>query len=436
MDLGLITLLTLVSMFGLMLLRIPLAVVTLVVALVLIFLFVGPNGLRLAPSRIGALAQEYTLVAVPFFILMAGLLERSGVAEDIYDALSGWSRRIPGGLAVQTLVMAVIMAAMMGVAGGEIVVLGLVALPQMIRLGYDRRLVAGTICAGGSLGAMIPPSVVLIFYGLMAGVSIGQLFMAALLPGLLMAMLYAGYIVTRAILNPELCPVPPPPTEADAADRRRLLRSVVPPVALILLVLGTIYGGLATVTEAAGIGAIGALVIALARGRLSLADLRSISVQTFSTCGNLIWLTFGATTLIGAYNLLGGTAYLKDLFVGLPVHPQVLLLLILAVFLVLGMFMDWIGICLLTMPVFVPVIVALGFDPIWFGVVFCMAMQIAYVSPPFGPSCFYLHSVAPDISLNEIFISVMPFIALQFVAIALVIAIPDIALWLPRVAAP
>ena len=432
MDLGLLTIALLVAMLGLMLLRLPLAVVTLTVAMVLILTVIGPKGLSLIPSRISGLALEYTLVAVPFFIFMAAMLERSGVAEDLFKALHIWSRWLPGGVAVQTMIVAVIMAAMMGVAGGEIVVLGLVALPQMVRLGYDRKLAAGTICAGGSLGAMIPPSVVLIFYGLMAGVSIGELFLAAIVPGLLLGALYAAYVMVRAILNPALCP---PPTKEEVSlsrdEHAALLRSVVPPVLLIALVLGTIYGGVATVTEAAGMGAIGALVISALRRSLRLADLQSALLQTLSTCGNLIWLTFGATTLIGAYNLLGGTAYLKALFVGLPVAPLVLLLLILLVFYVLGMFMDWIGICLLTMPVFVPVITSVGLDPIWFGVLFCMTMQTAYLSPPFGPSCFYLKGVAPDFALGEIFRSVLPFIALQLVALVAMILAPQIALWLP-----
>jgi TRAP-type mannitol/chloroaromatic compound transport system permease large subunit len=202
-----------------------------------------------------------------------------------------------------------------------------------------------------------------------------------------------------------------------------------------VLVLGTIYGGVATVTEAAGLGALGALAIALSRRELDLAQLRAALTQTLITCGNLIWLTFGATALIGAYNLLGGTHYLQGLFAGMDLPPMGIILVMVAILLVLGCFMDWIGICLLVMPVFVPVVRTLGYDPVWFGIVFCVAMQIAYVSPPFGPSCFYLKGVAPpDVTLAEIFRSVIPFIGLQLAVLAFLLAVPDLALFLPAAA--
>ncbi len=433
MGIELITLLMVGAIALLLAMGLPLAFVTGFVALAFAIGNFGMPGLFLIESRIFSFVREFVLVAVPMFILMASVLERSGVARDLYRAMHIWSGGLRGGLAIQTMIVAVLMAAMTGIIGGEIILLGLVALPQMLRLQYDRSLAIGTICAGGSLGTMIPPSIVLIIYGLTAGVDIGALFVATIVPGVLLASIYIGYIIIRCQLNPALGP-PAPPEERNLprAEKFKLIGGLVLPLAVAAGVLGSIYLGIASVSEAAGMGAVGAILSAAVRRELTWPMLRDALYQTMNTCGMLLWITFGATALIGVYNLLGGNVFVKDLITGLPLGPLGIVVVMMAILIVLGLFMDWIGICLLTMPIFVPVIVALGYDPIWFGILFCMNMQISYLTPPFGPAAFYLRGVAPDgIELGDIFRAMWPFIGLQAIGLALVLFFPALALWLP-----
>ncbi len=400
----------------------------------LAYLKFGIPGLGLLMQRIYALCTEYVLISVPMFILMASLMERSGIAKDMYDALDAWLRRVRGGVGVVTMIMAIIMAAMSGIIGGEIVLLGLVALPQMLRLGYDKRLAMGAVCAGGSLGTMIPPSIVLIVYGLVTDTPISSLFVAAIVPGLLLGGLYILYILVRVRLNPALAPLVeadgPPPT---LGQKLAASKGLVGPIALVVVVLGSIYGGITSITEAATMGVVGVLVLIVLRGEFRLALLREAFEQTFRSVGILLWVTFGASTLIGAYTLAGGPRYIGSLITGLEVAPIVVVLLMMLVFLFLGAFMDWIGIALLCMPIFVPIIKQLGYDPIWFGILFCINMQVSFLSPPFGPAAFYLKSVAPPgTELTEIFRSFGPFVTMQLVVLDAVLLLPDLALWLVR----
>jgi tripartite ATP-independent transporter DctM subunit len=436
MGIETITLLIILVMIGLMLLGVPLAWITMTLAVGCTLLWLGPAGLPLVASRVYGFVTEYVFVAVPLFVLMACVLERSGVAEELYDAMRLFAGRLPGGVAVQTTLVAMVMAAMTGIIGGEIVLLGLIALPQMLRLGYDRSLAIGIICAGGSLGTMIPPSVVLIVYGLTAGVSIGDLFLAAVVPGVILGLIYIVYVVTRCVLNPSLAPPAPPEELAiPLKEKLRLLKGLALPIMIIVWVLGSIYGGIASITESAGVGVVGAIVSAALRGELNTAMLREAVLRTMVTVGVLLWLTLGANAFIGIYNIMGGTGYLRNLIAGLPLPPLGIVLVMMGILLVLGCIIDWIGICLLTMPIFVPVIKGLGYDPVWFGVLFCMNMQVSYLSPPFGPAAFYLKSVAPpDVTLQQIFRGVLPFIGLQLIGLGLVLFFPQVAMFLPSLA--
>jgi tripartite ATP-independent transporter DctM subunit len=431
LDIGTISLLIVVVMIALMLTGMPLAWVTMLLAVGCTLLWLGPAGLPLVASRVYGFVSEYIFVAVPLFVLMACILEGSGVARDLYRAMHVFAGTLPGGLAVQTVLVAMIMAAMTGIIGGEIVLLGLIALPQMLNRGYDTKLAIGTICAGGSLGTMIPPSVVLILYGLTANVSIGDLFLAGITPGLLLGGLYVAYVVVRCSVNPALGPPAPlADRQMPLAEKLALLKGLFLPLVIIVWVLGSIYGGIASVTESAGIGVCGAIASAWLRKELTWALLRKALLQTMTTVGVLLWLAFGANALIGIYNIMGGTGYLRGLITGLPLEPLGIIVVMMLILLVLGMFMDWIGILLLTMPIFVPVATELGFDPVWFGILFCMNMQASYLSPPFGPAAFYLKSVAPpEISLQTIFKGVLPFIGLQVIGLLLVLLFPQIALW-------
>ena len=521
MDIGTMSLLLLVAIFVLLAIGVPLGFATGLLGAIIIFFKFGEPGLGLVMQRVYDLAVTYAIIAVPLFIFMASLLERSGIARDMYDALNAALGRMRGGVAVVTTVMAVIMAAMSGIIGGEIVLLGLVALPQMLRLGYNQNLAIGTICAGGSLGTMIPPSVVLIMFGLITETSINALFTAAFLPGLLMGALYILYIIVRTRLNPSLAPlqteigaqagpaavgdsavrVPVAGTQAvgDPTDRTPaagdptaresspvtmetaltvgpfvvgllaaliagasgvegsdriawlifvsalvalgivlklrndtrfpVARGLLPPLIVVDLVLGSIYGGVTGITEAAAMGVVASFVLITIRRELGGRMFGEALAQTFRSVGTILWVTFGATVLAGAYSLSGGNTYAANLIVGLDVAPIGIIVTMMLVFLVLGMFMDWIGIVLLTMPVFMPIVKQLGYDPIWFGILFCINMQVAFLTPPFGSAAFYLKSVAPPhIDLVAIYRSFGPFMCLQLFVLALVLFFPGIAL--------
>ncbi|WP_372054448.1 TRAP transporter large permease subunit [Tistrella mobilis] len=434
MGIEIITILIVLGLLALMAIGIPLGVTTLTVSLVTAVLYFGERaGFFIVSANVTEVLHKYELIAVPFFVFMANVLERSGIAHTLFESMAILGGRFRGSVAVQTTVVAVVLAAMSGIMGGEIVMLGLIALPQMLRLGYDRKMSIGIICAAGALATLIPPSVVLIVYGLAAQVSITKLFAASAVPGLLLASLFIAYVLVRVRLNPSLAPIYDiPETGLPFVQRLRFLNGAVLPAVLIMAVLGVIYSGVATVTEAAAIGAVGALVVAAVRGELSWTMTRDAMRRTALTVGSIIWLVLGAVSLIGIYNRIGGGDFLRGMLTSLDIAPIWVIVVMMAIVMVLGTFLEWIAILFITVPIFAPVVQDLGYDPVWFGVLFAMNIQIYYLSPPFGPACFFLKSVAPkDVELQEIFAAVMPFIALQVVGLLLVLAFPDIALWLP-----
>lgn len=441
-GIGPVTIFIVAAMLALMATGMPLGVVTLVVSIGCAILFFGPKGLFLVSANVYGLLEKYPLVAVPLFVLMGSILERSGIARDLFDAMAVVGGNLRGGVAVQTTVVALVLAAMTGIMGGEIVMLGLVALPQMIRLGYDRKLAMGVICASGSLATLIPPSIVMIVYALAAQVSIGSLFLAGVAPGLLLGGFYILYILVVCRLRPGLAPVAAESLRVEERQiSRERLAAVSAAVALIAIVMGSIYAGVASVTESAGVGVAGAMLVAKVRRQLSWEMLQGAVRQTMVTVGTIIWLVLGAVSLIGIYNVIGGNSFMRDLFTGLDVHPLTVILMMMGVLVILGTFMEWIAIVFITVPIFAPVVVGLapdlGMDPswaaVWFGVLFVMNMQIYFLSPPFGPACFWLKSVAPkDVTLQEIYLSVLPFIALQILGVALIVIFPEIALFLPK----
>jgi tripartite ATP-independent transporter DctM subunit len=330
---------------------------------------------------------------------------------------------------VQTLIVAILMAAMSGVIGGEIVLLGILALPQMLRLGYDRNLSIGVVCAGGSLGTMMPPSIVLIIYGLVANVSIADLFVAAITPALLLLGCYIAYVLFLCWRNPKLGP---PMSKEEMAQESVIsaLRSLAAPLFIVLVVLGSIYGGIASITEAAAMGVSAVLIISIARREMTFKMLQDSLVHTLETCGMIIWIGIAAAVLVGVYNLMGGNRFVSQSILAIEAPPVVIIMVMMLILLLLGMFLDWIGIALLTLPIFVPIVVQLGYDPIWFGILFAVNMQVSYLTPPFGPAAFYLKSVAPkEITLKHIYTSLLPFIALQLLVLAVILFFPAIATW-------
>lgn len=453
MDIGLLSLILFFGIFFLLAIGMPLGLASGALAVMVLFLKFGPDlllsnfgtgPLNILAQRMYGLTVDYVLVSVPLFIFMASLLERSGIARDMFDAINIWLRRTRGGIAIVTAIMAIIMAAMSGIIGGEIVLLGLIALPQMLRLGYNQNLAIGTICASGSLGTMIPPSIVLIIYGLVTNTSIHALFKAAFLPGFILGLLYIVYIIVRTRLQPELAPLPEDDGDVSFKDKLRALPGLLPPLLIVFVVLGSIYGGITGITEAAGMGCVATLVLIIIRRELTWSLFYDAVLRTFKSTGTILWITFGATALAGAYTIAGGPTYIANLIVAADMPTMAILLVMMVVFLFLGMLMDWVGIVLLVMPVFLPIILKLpaeelgltgalatspGFVAVWFGILFCVNMQVSFLSPPFGPAAFYLKSVAPaHITLPAIFRGFLPFIGIQLLVLAAILLFPEITM--------
>ena len=439
-----ISLIIVAGLLVLMMTGMPLGIVTLIISVVCALAFYGLQGMYLVSTNAVDLLEKYPLVAVPFFVLMASILERAGIAQDLFDAMSIFAGGLRGGVALQTTIVAVILAAMSGVMGGEIVMLGLVALPQMLRLGYDRKLTIGLICAAGALATLIPPSIVMIVYGLSANVGIGDLFTAGFTPGLMLAAFYVTFVLIRCNLNPSLAP-----TAAEIASKtgqeaklgRHQIAAVAMCIGLIICVMGSIYGGITSVTEAAAVGVFGAIGVAAVRFKFNYALLRDCLANTMAVVGTIIWLILGAVAFVGLYNLIGGADFMRELIKGAGLGAMGTIFVMMAILVILGTFMEWIAIIFITVPVFAPVVrdlaPELGMTPewaaVWFGILFVMNIQIYFLSPPFGPACFWLKSVAPkDVTLQEIFISVIPFICLQIIGMLLVMFFPQIALWMPQ----
>ena len=536
MDIGTISLVLLLGLMLLLAIGMPLGMASAILAvLVLVLKFepmllldpttfgdglltrkFGTGPLNILAQKIYGLLTDYVLISVPLFIFMSALLERSGIAKDMYASLNVWLSSVRGGIAIVTSIMAVIMAAMSGIIGGEVVLLGLIALPQMLKLGYNQNLAIGTICASGSLGTMIPPSIVLIIFGLITETSIKALFTAAFLPGFMLASFFIVYIVVRTQLNPDQAPLPEPkPGDPQGAEKWALFgafmsiivggfsaallvrvlfftvtgqnvyvegvddiaygtadyipwfaaytgislaliflafgverakigwemgKGLVAPIVVIGVVLGSIYGGISGITEAAGMGVVAVLIISFFRGEASFDLVWESLMRTLKSTGTIIWVTIGAAALAGAYTIAGGPQYVADLIVGLDVPTMAILLIMMVILLFMGAFMDWVGIVLLIIPVFLPIVQRLPIEEIgllgelqpkylavWFGVLFCMNMQVSFLSPPFGPAAFYLKSVAPaHISLTDIFKGFLPFIGIQILALSVLLIWPPI----------
>jgi len=402
---------------------------------------------NLLPRIWGGVAANPILVAVPMFIFMGTVLERSGVANDLLHALQVLTRRIPGGLAMSVTLMGTIMAATTGIVGASVVMLTLVALPAMMQRGYQKELMVGTIASAGTLGILIPPSIMLVIMGDLLQVSVGTLFAAAVLPGLLLSLLYLAYICALSFLRPSLAP----PLPADVGPRTAaqfwamMLKSFLPPTFLIVLVLGSIFGGWATPTEAAGVGAAGALVLAWFNGRLGLKDLNRMIESAALTNALVFFIFFGATLFAYMFRALGGDeivgAVLKTL--GLDTGWEILLF-VMALTFVLGFFFDWIEICLIVLPIFAPVLKGIDFGPhlgeggvivflAWFIILMSVNLQTSFLTPPFGFTLFYMKgTVPPAITMAHIYRGIMPFVILQVVGLVLIMTAPELALWLPR----
>lgn len=340
---------------------------------------------------------------------------------------------IPGGLGIGTVIICALIAAMAGVSGAATVSLGIIALPAMLERGYDKRLVTGTIMAGGALGFLIPPSILMIVYAFLARESVGKLFAAGLMPGLMLAMIYIGYVLIRCRLNPELGPPVAKQERADSIEKLRALRHLIMPGLLISAVLGCIILGITTPSEASAIGAGGALLIAALHRRLHWTMLSEVLVSTTRLMGMLMWITLVAVFFSKVYTGLGAVMLVTEFIEDMSFSPTLVLASMVLCFFLLGMFLDDFAILFITIPLFVPIVRELGYDTTWFAVLFILSMQSAYLTPPFGFNLFYMRSVAPpEITIMDIYKSALPFVGMQLLGLALVFSFPEIALWLPK----
>ena len=446
-DIGLLSILMFGSLMVLLAFGLPLVFVTGSLGVLFIYL-VGQDTLvlNIIPSRIFPLMTSYDLSAIPLFIFMASMLERAGLIDEMFDVIYKWMGGFPGGLAAATIVASTILAAMVGVIGAAVVTMGLIALPAMLRRNYDPKIALGSIMAGGTLGILIPPSILAIIYSVTAGQSVGELYVGSLAPGLMLSGLYILYVATRAGINPKLGPPLPVDERVGIGEKVMLLARMIAPVLLIVLVLGVIFTGAATPVEAAGIGSAGAMVVAALHKRLTIINLRDACVQTMRASAMVLWIIFGATIFVGFYIREGGADFVKDLILGTGLGPYGVLLLMMVLLVFLGMFLDWVGILLLAVPIFLPIVAALEFNglfglpgvpadeaALWFGVLYLVNMQMSFLSPPFGYALFYMRGVTPKkISTATIFNAALPFLGLQVVGLGICIVFPDVVLWLPR----
>jgi tripartite ATP-independent transporter DctM subunit len=400
------------------------------------YLLFGSTAFDIIYSRLYAIITDYGFMAVPLFVFMGNMLEKSGIAEKMYDAVYVFFGKFRGGLAITSVLIGTIMAACVGIIAASITMLTLVALPAMMKRNYDKGLATGAICAGGTLGILIPPSIMLIIYGPVAWISVGKLFMAAFMPGFLLSALYMLYIAIRAYLQPSIAP-----SAADEGNTytfgqkiKMLIVTMAPTVLLILSVMGAIYLGLASPTEAAAVGSAVATLLTIVYGRFSWKVLKDVSVDTIKLTGMVLLIAGCSTAFVSIFLSAGGGDVVENFILSVPGGRWGAFTLIMVVCFILGMFIDWIGIIFVMVPILAPIIPRLGFDPLWFAMMVIVNLQMSFLTPPFAYSIFFLKgAAAPELGINtsDIIRGVIPFIILIAIGLVLMIAFPQIILWLP-----
>ena len=408
------------------------------VAVIVGFLAYGPGVPTLLYSRIFGVVTDYVFLAVPLFVFMGIMIEQSGIAERLYSAFYVWLGGLPGGLAIISIMLGTIMAATVGVVTASVVMIGLIALPAMIGRSYSKEIACGSVCAGGTLGILIPPSIMLVVYGPTAGLSVGQLFMAAFIPGFVLSALYITYVGIRCFLQPRLGP-PMPAEERTAsltAKIRLLISSVIPTLALILGVLGSIFFGIATPTEAAAVGALLSVLLSAAYRVLNFTSLKKAMYETLRVTALVMGIAIGGTMFTGIFMGLGGGDVITELILGMPGGRWGSFAVIMFIIFILGMFIDWVGIIFIMVPLITPMAAVFGFDPIWFAMMVVVNLQMSFMTPPFAPTAFVLQGIVRKewrIDLSTIVRGVIPFVGIIMIVLALCVAFPQIILWLPSV---
>jgi len=404
------------------------------------------NTLGMVGERVFQMMQNWVLVAIPMFIFMGLMLDRSGIAEKMMLSMQELFGRVKGGLAVTVALTGIILAASTGIIGASVVLLALLSLPAMLKQGYSKSLATGTVAAAGTLGILIPPSIMLVVMADQLALSVGDLFMGALIPGIILGGLYIAYIVIYGIVRPQDAPLPSDQPPLNWSTAIKVLKTIIPPAGLVFMVLGSIFAGIATPTEASGMGALGAMLLALLNGKLTVANIKEVSQGTFKITGFIFCIWVSATVFALVMRLLGGDELIEMTLTALPLGPYGIVVVILLAVFILGFFLDWIEICLIILPLLAPVVASLNLgidgqgvvdnpEMVWFTVLVAVTLQTSFLTPPVGPSIFFLQGVASDeVKLLDIYKGVVPFIILQLTGLALVILWPQLVIWLPVVA--
>lgn len=431
-----IPLLMFAALFILVFVGVPVAFSLMIIAVIFGYTIFGDLiFLQLYGPLLGA-ASNFVLAAIPLFIFMGAVLERSGIAKRLFYALQLWLGGLPGGLALSTIAMCAIFAAASGVVGAVEIVVGLMAIPAMMKAGYKNDLIAGTICAGGSLGTIIPPSVIVVVYASIAQLSIGQLFAASIFPGLLMVVFFVGYIVLRCIRHPGDAP-PLPATERDVPMKEKMtitLSALLPPLALIIMVLGSLLAGIASATEAAAVGAFGTLVLTLMFRELTFKLLMDSLGVTLRITSMIMLIVAGGTMFTSIFAVTGGGDLVRDTVATIGYGNVGIIAFFLTVVFFTGFVLDWVSIVLIFVPIFAPIVKAAGIDPIWFAMMVLVVIQTSYLTPPMAPSIFYLRSIAPrSMTYGQMYRGVLPFVGAQMLVLIVIIAFPAVVTWLPSI---
>jgi len=433
MSIELITLLLFGALLFFLALGLPLSFVLGGVGVVGCYFLWGGKGLFVAAAQAYGAMGKFTLLAIPLFVFMAMILERAGVAENLYTMMHRWMGPVRGGLAIGTVIICAIFAAMSGISATATVSMGIIALPAMLKRGYNKILAMGVISGGGALGILIPPSVPMIIYATLTGESIGGLFAGGIFPGILLTLIFILYIAIRCFFQPHMGPALPREERASWQEKFVSLKAVALPIGIIIMVLGSIYTGVCTATEAAALGVLGAFISAAVYGKLKRELITEACYRTASLTAMIVWILIGAYCFTSVYTGTGAHELMEKLLLSIPGGRWAIMATIQLVFFILGCLLDPAGIIMICTPVFVPVIKSLGFDPLWFGVLFIMNMEMGYLTPPFGFNLFYMKAIAPPgVTMGDIYRSIIPIVGLQAVALIIVIIFPEIALWFPR----
>jgi tripartite ATP-independent transporter DctM subunit len=396
--------------------------------------------------RVFTLMSNWVLVAIPMFIYMGLMLDRSGIAEKMMDAMQKVFGKVRGGLAVSVAVIGIILAASTGIIGASVVLLGVLSLPIMLRQGYDKSLALGTVAASGTLGILIPPSIMLVVMADQLNISVGDLFMGSVFPGLILGLLYIIYILLTGLMRPAKAPLPDHQEKVSTKVFLEVLKTVLPPMGLIVLVLGSIFAGVATPTEASGVGALGATILVWYNRKLSFKVFKQVNKETFRTCGYIFGIFFGAQAFALVLRMLGGDEFIERLLLSLPFGPMGIIIFILGLVFLMGFFLDWIEISLIFLPLLAPVLPGLGLEVngygviekpelVWFAVMVAVTLQTSFLTPPVGFTIFFLQGVAPEgVVLLDIYKGVVAFVILQLVGLLLVFWWPQLVIWLPALA--